>query len=71
MFHRIETILGTEQPKLYPRFGAKKFTAFICNGLWAYIDAGYNEGCDVAQLRMETKLILVSLLRSEMFVRED
>lgn len=71
MFHRIEAILDSEQKRLYPRFGAKKFTAFICNGLWAYIDAGYNEGCGVAELRAETKLLLTSLLRSEMFARED
>ena len=71
MFKRIELILSVEKQTLYPRFGVKKFTAFICNGLWAYIDAGYHEGCDVMQLREETKLLLTSLLRSEMFTREE
>ncbi len=71
MFKRIEQILGTEKQALYPRFGAKKFTAFICNGLWAYIDVCYSENCDISQIRSETKLLLTSLLKSEMFVREQ
>ena len=71
MFKRIEQILGNSKRALYPRYGAKKFTAFICNGLWAYINAGYNENCDIDQLRKETKLLLTSLLNSELFVREE
>ena len=71
MFRRIELVLSMEKPTLYPRFGTKKFTAFICNGLWAYIDAGYNEGSDISDIRAETKMLLTSILRSEMFIREE
>ena len=71
MFKRIELILGTAKPSLYPRFGAKKFTAFICNGIWAYIDACYNENCEISQIRSETKLLLTSLLKSEIFARDE
>ena len=71
MFKKIELILSNVPKNFYPRFGSRKFTAFMCNGLWAYIDACHNENCDIDQIRAETKLLLKSLLNSEMFVREE
>lgn len=70
MIKRIETILGTSKNAMHPRVGTKKFTAFICNGLWAYINACYNENCDISQIREETKLLLTSMLNSEIFVKD-
>ena len=70
MIKRVETILANSKNTMYPRVGTKKFTAFICNGLWAYINACYNENCDISQIRAETKLLLTSLLNSEIFVKD-
>jgi AcrR family transcriptional regulator len=67
---RIETIFSNSQNAIHPRVGTKKFTAFICNGLWAYINACYNENCDISQIREETKLLLTSMLNSEIFVKD-
>ena len=71
MIKRVETILANSQNSIHPRVGTKKFTAFICNGLWAYINACYNENCDISQIREETKLLLTSLLNSEIFVKDE
>ena len=70
LFRKVELILGNGKRTLYPRFGAKKFTAFICNGLWAYINACNAENCDIAQIRSETKMLLTCILQSELFVSE-
>ena len=70
MIKRIETIFSNSQNAIHPRVGTKKFTAFICNGLWAYINACYHENCDISQIREETKLLLTSMLNSEIFVKD-
>ena len=68
LFRKVELILVNGKQALYPRFGAKKFTAFICNGLWAYINACNAENCNIDQIRSETKMLLTCLLQSDLFV---
>ena len=47
-----------ENEKLMLRYGSKQFSAFICHGLWAYINECYNENYDVATIRSETQTLL-------------
>jgi AcrR family transcriptional regulator len=70
IFRKVELILVNGKQSLYPRFGTKKFTAFICNGLWAYINACTSENCDINQIRSETKVLLSCLLQSDLFISE-
>lgn len=71
VFHTVKQRVESESKKLQPRAGSQKFTAFICNGLWAYIDECYHEDPDVKKIRAETQALLKGMVQSELFVSNE
>ena len=67
-----EQVLGhveRERSRLAPRLGSAPFSAFLCSGLWAYIDACYAQQLPLARIREETQALLTGILQSEVFIR--
>ena len=54
--------------QLAPQLASRKFSSFICTGLWAYINECHHEQNDLEQIRKETHTILNGILSSEIFV---
>ncbi len=53
--------------QLAPQVTSRKFSSFICTGLWAYINECNHEQNDLEQIRRETHTILNGVLSSEIF----
>ena len=53
--------------QLAPQVTSRKFSSFICTGLWAYINECNHEQNDREQIRRETHTILNGVLSSEIF----
>ncbi len=68
---KVEQLVKRENEKLMLRYGSKQFSAFICHGLWAYINECYNENYDVATIRSETQTLLRGILQSDVFLQND
>lgn len=66
LFQKVELYIK-ESRQLAPKVESKRFTAFLCNGLWAYINACYDEHFSLEQIRRETQALLKGILRSEAF----
>ena len=71
VFQKVEQRVKTDSQKLIPRFGSKPFSAFLCHGLWAYIDECYAAGRPLEEIRRETQALLRGVLQSEAFVRAE
>lgn len=71
VFQKVEQRVKTESQKLIPRFGSRPFSAFLCHGLWAYIDEAYAAGQTLEDIRRETQALLKGVLQSEAFVRAE
>lgn len=56
-----------EEGSAQPLVENRKFTSFICTGLWAYINECNHEQNDLEQIRRETHMILSGILSSEIF----
>ena len=64
VFQKVEQLVERTGRKLVQRFGSKQFAAFICNGLWAYIDKCYEENYSLARIREESQALLEGVLQS-------
>jgi AcrR family transcriptional regulator len=67
-----EQVLGhveRERSRLTPLLGSAPLSAFLCSGLWAYIDACYAQRVPLARIREETQALLTGILQSEVFIR--
>ena len=53
--------------QLVPQLASRKFSSFICTGLWAYINECNHENNDLEQIRRETHTILNGIMGSEIF----
>lgn len=54
--------------QLAPQLASRKFSSFICTGLWAYINECHHEQNELEQIRRETHTILNGILSSEIFI---
>ena len=52
-----------------PALGSAPLSAFLCSGLWAYIDACYAQRVPLARIREETQALLTGILQSDVFIR--
>ena len=57
--------------QLAPQLASRKFSSFICTGLWAYINECNHEQNDLEQIRRETHTILNGILGSEIFTNRN
>ena len=66
---RIEEARAHNQ--LAPQLASRKFSSFICTGLWAYINECNHEQNDLEQVRRETHTILNGIMESEIFMNRS
>ena len=66
---RIEEARAHNQ--LAPQLASRKFSSFICTGLWAYINECNHEQNDLEQIRRETHTILNGIMGSEIFMNRS
>jgi AcrR family transcriptional regulator len=50
---------------LKPKYDVKKIAAFLCYGLWGFINESRAERCPAEKVRWETRKLLKDILRSE------
>ncbi len=50
---------------LKPKYNVKKIAAFLCYGLWGFINESQAENCPMDKVRRETRKILKDILKSE------
>jgi AcrR family transcriptional regulator len=48
---------------LKPRYNIKRTAAFLCHGLWGFINESRSEKCSAAEVRVETRKILKDILK--------
>lgn len=73
VFHRVEDCFETQREldRLAPQMESRKFSSFICTGLWAYINECSRENDDLKQIRRETHALLSGILDSQIFSRPE
>ncbi len=68
---RVISCIETEQSKLKPKVNSRRFSAFICNGLWAYIVECYHDREELEQIRIEAHTLLDGILHSEIMNQSE
>lgn len=48
-----------------PKYGVKKIAAFLCYGVWGFINEGLKEKCSLEKIKAESLQILKDMLQSE------
>ena len=65
--HRIEK----ESHLLQPKYSYKKVSAFLCNGIWGFINESYEENASLEDIRQETRELLKNLLTSGVLMKVE
>lgn len=61
----VETRLERERSFLAPKYSPKMISAFLCNGLWGFINEGREGNFPSEEVRSDVKALLKDLLQTE------
>lgn len=65
MLKYLEIHTQKRSEKLKPKYSNKKIAAFLCYGLWGFINESQAEQCSVEKVKRETRKILKDIMKSE------
>lgn len=68
-FKKVEAHIERESRRLTPKIGNKRFSAFVCHGIWAYIDESYSENAQPKEIKKELRALISGILQSDVFVK--
>lgn len=65
MLQYLEIHTEKRSTTLKPKYGTKKIAAFLCYGLWGFINESQEEKRPAEEVKQETRKILKDMMRSE------